>query len=291
LEIFIKQYCFQIKVLRLNVYEDANYLDADRWESLISKYMPYLCTFDFHFHEIFKENTVLNSHHQLLPGFLSPFWIDRKWFLDLKIDRSFTHQSEIIYSIKSSVQDHHDIELSLNPSRSAKYDYLFIQNISSIFTFIPIIILNINDYCAKELLFNLILLLPNLRILKVLSLSTTEIAEKIINFYQSAMNNNRITKVILKKMNKLEEINFLIDLCQQMEYLEVKYNINIDIQSLVRCILTKHIHHLRSICLCNTLNDDKLVQQLVTMIGQEKLPDDYTIERVLDRIYLTRTFH
>jgi hypothetical protein len=253
--------------------------------------MPYLRTFEFNFDEIFKENTVLNSHHSLLPGFLSPFWIDRKWFLDLKTDRSFTRQSNIIYSVKSSVQDRHDIELSFNPSRSAKCDYLFIQNISSIFTCIPIITLNINDYCVKELLFNLILFLPNLRILKVLSLSTNEIAEKIINLYQSALNNNHITKVNLKKMTKFEEIYFLIDLCQRMECLEVKYNINIDIQSLVRCILTKHIPHLRSICLCNTLNDDKLVQQLVTMIDEEKLSDDYTIKRVLDRIYLTRTSH
>jgi hypothetical protein len=90
-------------------------------------------------------------------------------------------------------------------------------------------------------------------------------------------------------MIQLEQVQFLIDLSPGMEYLQVRCASYIDFQLLLRFILMKNINkdilHLRSLCLCVSSADEKMIQELQTMIETEKLLHDYSTKRILDKIY------
>ncbi|CAF3943893.1 unnamed protein product [Rotaria sordida] len=71
----------QVEVLRISTSFDRSYFDANRWERLISSYMPHLRIFDIQHND--------NSHdqmtcHNLNNLFISSFWLQHQWF--------FTHQ-------------------------------------------------------------------------------------------------------------------------------------------------------------------------------------------------------
>jgi hypothetical protein len=98
LEIFLRHISSQLQVLRVNVSADMTYLDANRWERLITNHLPYLRKFEFHY---WKSDSY--AHLFLLYGipidhFLSPFYIERRWLLQIEID-TFSNNSEITYSI------------------------------------------------------------------------------------------------------------------------------------------------------------------------------------------------
>lgn len=79
---------------------DSAYLDANRWERLISKHMPYLEKFDFEHHEFFDDQLRTAEYHQLIHRFTSVFWIKRQWIFALKTTRNRDGENEIIYSIR-----------------------------------------------------------------------------------------------------------------------------------------------------------------------------------------------
>ncbi len=47
----LKKYVFNYKFLRITIFTDTAYLNADHWESLIVKYLPHLREFEFHFRD------------------------------------------------------------------------------------------------------------------------------------------------------------------------------------------------------------------------------------------------
>ncbi|CAM4834407.1 unnamed protein product [Rotaria magnacalcarata] len=48
IEIFLTKIPSQLEVLRFNSFSDVNYLDANRWERIISQYLQHLNIFEFH---------------------------------------------------------------------------------------------------------------------------------------------------------------------------------------------------------------------------------------------------
>lgn len=318
-EIFLGRISSQIQVLRLTVVDIRDYLDTDRWELLIINHLPHLRVFQFHFHDFPADNFAIETHHQRLNRFLSSFWIKRQWFLQFTIDQCssrptviysivpYDHkiaitnsEADFCTSISSSTQSFPDVQLNFRPSRNFKTDHSYIKNISTIFTIVSITTLNIEHYCSEQLILNIISLLSNLNLLSVCIFSTTKSTEKYQTFYhalgfpttgssekyrifyQSVLNSNQLTTVVLKKMNRLAQVHFFIDLCPRMKYFEVKYHQGIDLEALVQVILMKQLPQLRSLCLYNGLHDDRTVEKLEAMIEREK----YTVKRVLDRIYL-----
>jgi hypothetical protein len=102
LEIFILQKSSQLQVLRIGVRADLTYLDADRWERLISQYLTHLRIFEFRYTEPIDEDLALIQSHELINRFNSSFWIERKWLLRIDIDTDdWMDQYAIIYSIFS----------------------------------------------------------------------------------------------------------------------------------------------------------------------------------------------
>jgi hypothetical protein len=102
LEIFIKNVCKQLRILCINTSKDVNYLDAARWERLITEYMPYLSQFDFEYHEGHYQNVELHSFHHLLDRFTSSFWINRRCLFQITADINYWPPIEVIYSIRSN---------------------------------------------------------------------------------------------------------------------------------------------------------------------------------------------
>ena len=94
-EIFTTKISSQLQVLKLCTVNCPSYLDADRWERLISQNMPQLRNFYFKYHESFNNNYQLTTHHQLLNRFTWSFWTDRQWIFGVIFDHR-----EINYSIQ-----------------------------------------------------------------------------------------------------------------------------------------------------------------------------------------------
>lgn len=194
----------------------------------------------------------------------------KKWFdLDEPLESSYKTQGlqdiELIFVIGGYDERHQE----------------FLKNIGSIFTAVHITSLKLGENYSIDILVDVLNHLPNLNALKISSLPSINSSDK-----QIVLNNNKITKVNLSEMIEFEQLEFLINLCPQMEHLEVSYTNNIDPESLVRFI-TKHIPNLCSLCLYILIADhDVIVQKLRKMISTERLLHHYTIKRGLNRIYL-----
>ncbi|CAF1310774.1 unnamed protein product [Rotaria sordida] len=91
-------------------------------------------------------------------------------------------------------------------------------------------------------------------------------------------------------MIQIEEINFLIELCPQMAYLNEDFLNNINTELVVRFVLMKinieHNHQLRLLCVHVRAIDDEMIEKLHKMIYFEQLLTNYTIKRISDDMYL-----
>ena len=101
-----------------------------------------------------------------------------------------------------------------------------------------------------------------------------------------------ITKVRLIDVDCLSAIQFLIDLCSGMQYLQIDNTNDLDLECFVRFILMKNIKYLPSLVSlsfgCPKSNID-LLTKLAKMIAFEQLRRDYTIEQIDEKIYLRWT--
>jgi hypothetical protein len=91
-------------------------------------------------------------------------------------------------------------------------------------------------------------------------------------------------------MIEIEEVDILIKLCPQMNYLQINNINNIDVEVFLKEILIRMIGNfdycLRSLCFRIPTADDQMVQKLEKFIDYEKLLVDYTIKRICDNIHL-----
>jgi hypothetical protein len=136
-------------------------------------------------------------------------------------------------------------------------------------------------------------LLPELNTLKIRSLSLYEPrmlnSEELITL-SSTEDTSKITSVYLEKMNEIKEFYFLLELCPYMEYFKVDYIKYMDFKFVLRYIL-KRIKddcndYLCLLCFRIPTADDEMIKKLKRMIKLEKLLLNFTIERVVDNIYL-----
>jgi hypothetical protein len=108
--------------------------------------------------------------------------------------------------------------------------------------------------------------------------------------FDFASNNNNITKVCLGQMDEHKVTHFFfMNLWTRIQYLEMICIKDVNIEMIIQIILKKYpncIPHLRSICLYVTKINDKMVEQLQTVIDLEKLFDNYTIKHTNNKLYL-----
>jgi hypothetical protein len=77
-EWFISNFSHQLQVLRISAKHDSEFLNADRWQRLITRQMPFLHKFYFQYQTIVGDN--FDRYHILMEKFNSSFWCDRQWF-------------------------------------------------------------------------------------------------------------------------------------------------------------------------------------------------------------------
>lgn len=81
-EWFISSFARQLRVLQVSAKHDLEFLNAHRWQRLISEQMPSLERFLFEYRT--REDLSDERYHPLMDKFNASFWSDRQWF--------FTHQ-------------------------------------------------------------------------------------------------------------------------------------------------------------------------------------------------------
>ena len=101
-----------------------------------------------------------------------------------------------------------------------------------------------------------------------------------------------IRKVQLVNVKCLSEIQFLIELCPGMQYLQIDDADEIDLECFVPFILMKNVKYLPNlffVCFGCPKSKVGLLDKLNRMIGLEQLRRDYFIEQIQERIYLRWT--
>jgi hypothetical protein len=96
LEIFIRKLNSQIKFLSLEtIFEDIDYLDTNLWEVFLIQDLSYLDKFYFKYitrcQKYYETSMILGKRDQ----FLSTFWLQRQWILEMDIK-----YEKLIYSIR-----------------------------------------------------------------------------------------------------------------------------------------------------------------------------------------------
>jgi hypothetical protein len=99
-EPFIINLFHHLHVFRISTDNDKEYLNADRWERLISSHMIYLRAFDIqHLYSIRDVNDQW-VYDDLISQFTSSFWIERQWYFGYQHPEENRSQYGIFYSIQ-----------------------------------------------------------------------------------------------------------------------------------------------------------------------------------------------
>jgi hypothetical protein len=113
-----------------------------------------------------------------------------------------------------------------------------------------------------------------------------ELAEGILDISDES----KITKMCLEEVNDVEEVHTLMSLSYRLNYLQINSLQDVSIELLIREILIRTNdgcnEDLRFLCFCIPTADDQLIEKLKETIDSEGLVVDYTINRIMDKIYL-----
>jgi len=173
-------------------------------------------------------------------------------------------------------------------------NHLVIDDIDSVLIIAHIYHLVIEKKPAPDFL--LILILSQLHevvSLKIHSLSSEEFTDEQGEYLLDLSDTCKITKVCLEEMNNIEEVHFLMSLSHRLNYLQINSLHNINIESLIREILIRINdgcnEDLRFLCVRVPTADDQFIEKLKEIIDCKQWLVDYTIKRVMDKIYLQWT--
>jgi hypothetical protein len=104
-EQLVKDYFRQVQTLRITVYSthfngsNTEFLNADRWERLISTHIPNLRIFDFqHKNSVLNFNEKQLAYETLVNKFNSLFWMKREWFFEYQYYGKRFDNAVVFYS-------------------------------------------------------------------------------------------------------------------------------------------------------------------------------------------------
>ncbi|CAF3164044.1 unnamed protein product [Rotaria sp. Silwood2] len=302
-EQIVQTFFGDIEVLRISTQYDTAYLDAKRWEHLITSYMPNLRIFDIHHDGGVQRNQL--TYHDLINQFRSSFWIERDWFFAHQHDwlerlhsgvfdstepyrrKDFTFYWQLDKQICQSAQETNlnsvkhvyicSTKTNKNPANYfpnateltikhclEKLDDLLVQTLNRIVPLRQLTKLIIKDFHINfDKFIDVLYLRPHLHTFKSDFLSLNSIYPSAIRktgTFRHVLHTNRIKTLELRHECTLEEIQLIVDLFRQLNYL------NIGMKS-------KEI--------------EPIVQyQLTVMIEKENVLDDYLIKFVNRDMYL-----
>ncbi|CAF1093101.1 unnamed protein product [Rotaria sordida] len=307
-QIFISNLNSKLKYLSLTtLVEDINYLDANQWENLILTKLPYLEKFDFKYSACLVENYDTPIYLGQLDQFISSFWLQRQWILDIEFDFD-----NIIYSIRpyqkrwyeydtqnqiinSSGELSKSIRLRLDevcPEQWTKTIYLndYINHVLCL-THIYHLEIRAKIFCDK--LMEILHLLPDVITLKIYSLSILKrenLSKDEIEFLYILLPKNQIQKISFGNMKDTDELYMLILICSRINHLHIECINYMHAEWLIELILTeiKVVSNslLRLLCFSIPEANDEMCEKLQEMIDRENLRFDFIIKHVMNKIYL-----
>ncbi|CAF1507852.1 unnamed protein product [Adineta steineri] len=324
-EVFIKEISSQLQILRIHICSKKDYLNGNLWEQLIKKYMPQLKTFDFHFDQYFGDECEIDLSDLLdefINRFNSPFWIERKWIRELQVlSRKIffsihpyreewigrhEHMNTDTYSKQNSMEDnyisnqektdHRIMELTIGNNEYTTLNRRYIKRLKSAVKAIQFTHLDIdNDGMSIKMLLDILSLLPNIESLKLSFIPILQLESVFIEDtknYQSVLAFNKLTKVKLGQVTEEQQIQFFINLCPHIEYLEVECMSNTGVPSLMKLISMNRrtrIPNLCYLCFIIPIADENMVRTLAMTIDSETVIDNYTIQRSGNKISIQWT--
>lgn len=189
--------------------------------------------------------------------------------------------------------DIHPIRLVIEGDTTIEQTQLFINKVKSNCVQSQLTCLNINcNSMTITSLVEIIRLLPHLHFLEISSLSNLHSSSSLVQNIKNQLLVSVINKIIKVKLNKFTEriqIQFLINLCSRMQYLEIGCTSNTNLEMLIKYILINQMTHtpnLGFICLNIPNANENMIQNLSMIIKLETLVNNYTIQRTGDKIFL-----
>jgi hypothetical protein len=98
LDLWFKSISNKIQVIHISIQSDKEYLDASRWEQLISSSMPYLRIFDIIIRCKIQYDENIVQYTAQMDQFNSWFWIERQWFFEYQVHQSKYKNIFLLYS-------------------------------------------------------------------------------------------------------------------------------------------------------------------------------------------------
>ncbi|CAF3666280.1 unnamed protein product [Rotaria sp. Silwood1] len=289
----------QLKVLHvINKCDNDDYLDANRWKTLILDYLPYLKELSLECYKNIKKESGIRIDFERAKPFTSLFWIERKLILEIQV--TFY---QIIYSIRPFKKRWYNINSFIDFSKSTQLtmtcfpgDEYFETFRSANGTVLPVAEIYHLETSKQTIisgsLMKILNELPELDSLKIFRLSISQIRYSFIDDqnFRLVSYQNKITKVYLENVNKSEEVYFLLKLCPRMKYFKMNFIYNIDyklfVRNFLRIINSNRHQYLQSLYFQISKINIQIINELEEMINHEKLLRHFTIKRILNYIHL-----
>ena len=191
------------------------------------------------------------------------------------------------------------IQLTIEEYIAKAWNLSYMDKMKPCFSAVQFTNLSINCHAVSiSMLIEIIRLLPNLESLKVSFLSTDQLnnlSNEDSEMLLLVSITNKITKVKLNTLDNKNQVQFLMNLCPRMQYLEVECTTAKDMENIITLVFSTnntHIPYLNCLCFCIYNADEKMIQNVNAIIsfeslsGLEKLFYDYGVQRVQNKIYL-----
>lgn len=184
--------------------------------------------------------------------------------------------------------------LTLKNCCNFEYDLTILYKVKCVSRIATIHHLDISEtHTSIFILTKIMYLLPILNTVNISSLfwdytriTTTE----ELDIMRSVKDQNKITKVYLKKIHDTLDFPFITLLCPYVIHFKVKSVDNINTQSFLRTIQNKtndrKTCYIRSLCFYASVENAQIIDNLRQMIQHKQLLGHFIIKHVVDNIYL-----
>ena len=233
-EMLIKKISSQLQVIHLSTTHYHTYFNTKRWEQLICQYLPQLSRLEMKYNDSLMGEFRPLWYHQSIVRFSSPFWIERQWILYLKVVIVGGHQlnrGTITYSLLPYKADQTDCFIHRNTFTtnqlifvslaSLKSTELYILKMKPVLTPFSITRLILPNYGVSiRILFRLLQILVHLNSLMISSFISKE-RRNVRNIPENIRRHSKITQVYIEQINSTKDIEFVLNLCPQMDSFEI----------------------------------------------------------------------
>ncbi|CAF0792297.1 unnamed protein product [Adineta ricciae] len=312
-EILMKTIANKVQLLRVNIPIGKGYLNARRWERLITRSMPNLNRFYLQYYEACDEYFRDQNYCPLVRDFRSAFWIDRGWICRLSFIIAGTFSRQMLFRITPLRKMSNELMIlnDFSPDTLARelclsarivikenaFDCcprLVLHDIIPSFSFIQFTHLSLqrDGFHVKDFLKLLSLLthLESIELKSLLLMRQTNFSPEEENLLNTLPRINKIIRVTILSATELIQVQFLINLCPRVQQLEIHCTDAIDITMLAQLVLTKNcraIPHLTSLRLWTPNISARRVDRLLKMVASKKESSGYTIKHLVDQVWIT----